>query len=267
MEWQPEAEKKLSRSPFFIRKKIRAMVEAEAVSQGALLVTVKHLLDCREKFFAKQKTSRESLPRYSLETCMGGNGCPNNLIEDYDLVERLETLLAGRNLPAFFQEKVKGQPKFHHQFSIVIAGCPNACSRPQIADLGIIGVSQPRISEKPCSDCGTCVENCPDQAITLGKDGQNPTVHTPPCLSCGRCMVVCPTGTIVEFSRGFRLLVGGKLGRRPQLGQELSGIYSAGETLVMAKKCLDIFQQYNQYGERFGEVLKHVEAKSILPIK
>ena len=53
MEWQPEAEKKLSRSPFFIRKKIRTMVEAEAAAQGALLVTVRHLLDCRKKFFAK----------------------------------------------------------------------------------------------------------------------------------------------------------------------------------------------------------------------
>jgi len=267
MKWQPEAEKKLSRSPFFIRKKIRSMVEAEAASQGDLLVTVKHLLDCREKFFAKDKTSRESLPGYNLETCMGSDGCPNNLIDDYQLVEQLETLLAGRELPAFFQEKVKGSAKFHHQFSIVIAGCPNACSRPQIADLGIIGISQPTISEEPCSGCGACVENCPDQAITLGKDGLSPIVSTPPCLSCGRCITACPAGTIIEAMRGFRLLVGGKLGRHPQLGQELAGIYSAGETLAMAEKCLDIFQQFNQHGERFGEVLKDVEAKSILPLK
>ena len=111
------------------------------------------------------------------------------------------------------------------------------------------------------------MENCPDQAITLGKDGLNATLSTPPCLSCGRCIVVCPTGTIIESTRGFRLLVGGKLGRHPQLGQELPNIYSASETLAMAKKCLDIFQQHNQHGERFGEVLKDVEAKSILPIK
>ncbi|RLB61984.1 MAG: sulfite reductase [Deltaproteobacteria bacterium] len=267
MEWQPEAEKKLSRSPSFIRKKIRTMVEAEASSQGALLVTVKHLLDCREKFFAKQKTSRESLPGYSLETCLGSDGCPNNLIDDYQLIEQLETLLASRDLPTFFRKKVTGPPKFHHQFSIVIAGCPNACSRPQIADLGIIGVSQPRISEEACSGCGICVENCPDQAITLGKDGLSPTLSTPPCLSCGRCIVVCPTETIIESTRGFRLLVGGKLGRHPQLGQELPGIYSARETLTMAKKCLDIFQQHNQYGERFGEVLKHLEPTNLLPIK
>lgn len=267
MEWQPEAEKTLSRVPFFIRKKVRAIVEAEAASQGVLLVTVKHLLDCREKFFAKQKTSPESLPGYSLETCMGSDGCPNNLIDDYQLVEQLETLLAGRDLPTFFRQKVKGPLKFHHQFSVVVAGCPNACSRPQIADLGIIGVSQPRISEEACSGCGTCVENCPDQAITLGKDGQSPTISTPPCLSCGRCITGCPTGTIIESTRGFRLLVGGKLGRHPQLGQELVGIYSATETLAMAEKCLDIFQHYNQHGERFGEVLKDIEGKSLLTIE
>jgi len=114
MEWQPEAEKKLARSPLFIRKKIRTMVEAETAAQGASLVTVKHLLDCRGKFFAKQKTSQGPMPGYSLETCMGSDGCPNNLIDDYRQVEQLETLLTGRNLPAFFREKVKGPPKFHH---------------------------------------------------------------------------------------------------------------------------------------------------------
>ncbi len=267
MEWQPEAEKKLSRSPFFIRKKIRAMVEAEAAAQGSSLVTVQHLLDCREKFLAKQKTAQKPLPGYSLETCPGSDGCPNNLIEDYHLIEELETLLAGCDLPAFYRKKVKGPLKFHHQFSIVIAGCPNACSRPQIADLGIIGISQPKISREPCSGCGTCMENCPDQAITPVDDGQSPIVSTPPCLSCGRCIVVCPTGTIIEATRGFRLLVGGKLGRHPQLGQELSGSYSATETLAMAEKCLDIFQQHNQHGERFGEVLKHLEPTDLLPIK
>ncbi len=61
--------------------------------------------------------------------------------------------------------------------------------------------------------------------------------------------------------------MGEKLGHHPQLGQELAGIYSANETLTMAEQCLDIFQQHNEHGERFGEVLKHVEAKSILPIK
>ncbi|MEA2109958.1 MAG: 4Fe-4S binding protein [Pseudomonadota bacterium] len=259
MEWQPEAEKKLSRSPFFIRKKIRAMVEAEANRQQAAIVTVKHLEECRHNFLSGKQQNQLQLPGYSIETCMGSDGCPYNLIDDYQLVKQLETLLAGRDLPTFFRQKIKGPLKFHHQFSIVIAGCPNACSRPQIADLGIISISQPQITEEPCSGCGTCVENCPDQAITLDKDGLSPTISTPPCLSCGQCITVCPTGTISESIRGFRLLVGGKLGRHPQLGQKLPGIYSASETLVMTKKCLDIFQQHNQHGERFGEVLKHTD--------
>ncbi len=267
MKWQPEAEKKLSRSPFFIRKKIRSMVEAEAASRGSSQVTVQHLLSCREKFFARQKTAEKPLPGYSLENCLGSDGCPNNLIEDYQLVEQLESLLASRDLSAFFRKKVEGPLKFHHQFSIVIAGCPNACSRPQIADLGIIGISQPKLSQEACSGCSACVDNCPDQAIKLGSDAQNPEISTPPCLSCGRCITVCPTGTIIESRRGFRLLVGGKLGRHPQLGQELSGIYSANETLAIAEKCLDIFQQYNQHGERFGEVLQYLKPASLLPKK
>jgi len=268
MEWQPEAEKKLARSPFFIRKKIRAWVEEEAARQGDSLVSLKHLQNCREKFFAaKQVEPGKSAPAYSVETCMGSDSCPNNLIKDYQLVEQLETMLADRNLAAFFREKVKGPLKFHHRFSIVIAGCPNACSRPQIADLGIIGVSQPCISREPCSGCGACVECCPDQAVTLGEDGRTPTISTPPCLACGQCLQVCPTGTLVENARGFRLLVGGKLGRHPQLGRELAGIHSATETLAVAATCLNIFQQHNQHGERFGEVLHRLGSVSLLPIR
>ena len=198
---------------------------------------------------------------------MGSDSCPNNLIEEYQLVEQLEEMLASRNLAAFFREKVKGPLKFHHRFSIVIAGCPNACSRPQIADLGIIGVSQPRISKEPCSGCGACVECCPDQAVTLSEDGRTPTISTPPCLACGQCLQVCPTGTLVEKARGFRLLVGGKLGRHPQLGRELTGIYSAKETIGIAATSLDIFQQHNQHGERFGEVLHRLGSVSLLPIR
>ncbi len=268
MEWQSEAEKKLNRAPFFIRKKIRALVENEALRQGDSLVSLKHLQDCREKFFTGVQTGpTEPTPAYSVETCMGSDSCPNNLIKDYQLVEQLERMLAERNLAAFFRKKVKGPLKFHHRFSIVIAGCPNACSRPQIADLGIIGVSQPRTSEEPCSGCGACVENCPDQAITLGEDGRTPEISTPPCLACGQCSQTCPTGTLIERERGFRLLVGGKLGRHPQLGRELAGIYSATETLTVAGTCLDIFQQHNQHGERFGEVLHRLGPQSPLPMQ
>ncbi|MCI5982820.1 MAG: DUF362 domain-containing protein [Marinilabiliaceae bacterium] len=47
-----------------------------------------------------------------------------------------------------------------------------------------------------CVSCGTCVGECPVEAISEG-EGQyviNPDI----CLSCGTCAGVCPSGAIVE---------------------------------------------------------------------
>jgi dissimilatory sulfite reductase (desulfoviridin) alpha/beta subunit len=76
------------------------------------------------------------------------------------------------------------------------------------------------------------------------------------CLCCGQCLPVCPTGTLQEAARGYRILVGGKLGRHPRLAQELPGIYGLEEMRQMVDRCLDHYQRYCQKGERFGEVLE-----------
>jgi len=216
MEWQSEAEKKLNRAPFFIRKKIRTLVETEALRQGDSLVSLKHLQECREKFFTAEQTGpTEPTPAYSVETCMGSDSCPNNLVKDYQLVEQLERMLAERNLAAFFRKKVKGPLKFHHRFSIVIAGCPNACSRPQIVDVGLIGASRPEVTDEKCALCGECLEICRENAISLEQG--TALIDDAACLSCGQCIRVCPTGTLKESAAGYRVLLGGKLGRHPRL--------------------------------------------------
>ena len=57
--------------------------------------------------------------------------------------------------------------KMHHEFRVSISDCPNACSRPQIADLGLIGARRPRVTDETCSQCGACVEVCREEAISL----------------------------------------------------------------------------------------------------
>lgn len=46
-----------------------------------------------------------------------------------------------------------------------------------------------KINDK-CICCGQCAENCPVQAITMGKERFeiNPDV----CISCGLCASICP---------------------------------------------------------------------------
>jgi len=52
--------------------------------------------------------------------------------------------------------------------------------------------------------------------------------------------------------------VGGKLGRHPQLGKELEGIYSKQEVPAIIERCLNIWFTHNIGGERLGAILNRI---------
>ena len=160
------------------------------------------------------------------------------------------------DLLGFIKERVKGDLKFHHEFRISLADCPNACSQPQIKDIGIIGACTPQITDEPCNQCEACIEACKENAIVLNSDQEFPQIDLSQCLDCGKCMRVCPTGTIVEGTKGFRVQLGGKLGRHPRLAKELPGIYTETQVLAIVKDCLHFYKQNSRHGERFGQILQ-----------
>jgi dissimilatory sulfite reductase (desulfoviridin) alpha/beta subunit len=170
------------------------------------------------------------------------------------LPKKLEKRLLKRNLKEFLKKRVKGPLKMHHEFRISVSDCPNACSRPQISDVGLIGACRPEITDKPCSRCAICVEVCKENAISL--NSSEPFVDDEKCLYCGQCVGACPTGTLQEGAQGYRILVGGKLGRHPRLAEELPGIFEVEDIPEQADRCLDYYQQYCLKGERFGEILE-----------
>ncbi len=137
---------------------------------------------------------------------------------------------------------------------MTISDCPNACSRPQIKDIGIIGVSAPVITEEACSLCGNCVEVCRDQAVQLDADAEIPVIDSQLCLQCGLCAKECPTGTIVDGQKGYRVLLGGKLGRHPRLAEPLPGIHTEDKVLKIVKKCIDYYKANSRNGARFAEL-------------
>jgi anaerobic sulfite reductase subunit C len=253
MKWTSEAEGAVSNVPFFIRKRVKKRVEEEAERQGSRLVTLDQVKSCQQRFL---RNMDQEVKGYQVEACFGPTGCPNAVVLDPELVQRLEKKLEQRNLRDFLKEKVKGPLKMHHEFRVSLSTCPNACSRPQIVDLGIIGALQPKISGEPCTLCGACSEACQEKAIVLDETLNLPMIDSGRCLACGQCIKVCPTGTLVEGAKGYRLLVGGKLGRHPQLGKELAGVHSEKDLLAVLDRILDHYRKFNERGERFGEVLK-----------
>jgi dissimilatory sulfite reductase (desulfoviridin) alpha/beta subunit len=253
MKWTAEAEGAVSRVPFFIRKRVRKRVEEEADRGGSRVVTLDHVKTCQQRFLQNMDGEVKG---FQVEACFGPTGCPHAVVVSPDLVQKLEEKLGSRKLRDFLKEKVGGPLKMHHEFRVSLSTCPNACSRPQIVDFGIIGALRPKISGEPCTLCGACVEACAEQAIALPEAQSSPAIDFDRCLACGQCLQACPTGTLAEGEKGYRILLGGKLGRHPQLGRELPVIHSEEDLLTVLNRVLDHYQKYNQKGERLGEVLR-----------
>jgi len=251
MEWSKEAEEAIGKVPFFFRKRVRKKVEEEAVRQGVKTVSRDHVKTCQKRFL---KQMEDEVRGFQLEICFGLAGCRNRAVDCDDFSKKVEGRLAAKNFKSFLKEKVQGPLKMHHEFRVSISDCPNACSRPQIADLGLIGVRSPQISGESCLQCGACVENCREGAITLA--GIWPVLNWDRCIFCGQCITACPSRTLQEEKRGYRIQVGGKLGRHPRLAQELPGIHTLEEALKIVAKCVEYYQSHCLKGERFGEILE-----------
>jgi anaerobic sulfite reductase subunit C len=252
MQWSRNAEKAVSKVPFFVRKRVKKKVEEEAARTGAQEVRLEHVETCRKRFLNDMESEVQG---YQVESCFGSGGCPNRAVVNEKFSEKVESLLSGKNLKAFLKERVKGPLKMHHELRVSISDCPNACSRPQIVDIGLIGACRPDVTGEPCTRCGACLEICRENAIALPETMGSPVLDFGKCLCCGQCSRVCPSGALNEGSRGYRILIGGKLGRHPQLGKELNGIHSEEETLQIIERILDHYLTHNIAGERLGVIL------------
>jgi anaerobic sulfite reductase subunit C len=251
MEWTKEAEEALSKVPFFVRKRVRKRVEEEAIGAGSQRVTTGHVRTCQQRFLNRME---DEVRGYQVESCFGPSGCPNRACACDDISARVDQELSARALKDFLKGRVGGPLKMHHEFRVSISDCPNACSRPQIVDLGLIGACSPLVTDAPCSHCGACVEACREGAIAMEDGG--PVLDEAACLACGQCIRACPKGTLMEGRKGYRVLVGGKLGRHPRLAQALPNFHSIENTMDLVRRCLDHYQAHCLKGERFGEILE-----------
>jgi len=251
MKWTDEAEAAVKKVPFFVRKRVRLRVEEEATAAGKKRVSLADVKATQARFLSKMDSE---IKGYQLDICFGPNGCPNRANPGDQLLERLETLFKKADILSFLKQTVTGDLKFHNEFRVALADCPNACSQPQIKDIGIIGACAPLLSEELCTLCNACTQACQEDAITIKKLVLKPEIDFGKCLACGKCMAVCPTGTIIVGEKGYRVQIGGKLGRHPRLAKELPGIFSQAEVVSIVKHCIDFYKQNSRNGKRFAEI-------------
>lgn len=258
MKWADDADQAIKKVPFFIRKKVRKKVEAFVEQKGKHTVELVDVNELKKQFLSKGGMEKQ-MKGFEVSTCFGGTGCPNVAFSGTRLVAEIENILEGADLLAFLKQNVKGDLKFHHEFRVSVSDCPNACSRPQIVDIGIIGASLPALSEEPCSYCYTCVDVCRENAVSFDENGDAPVIDLEACLACGKCIQECPTGTLAEKEAGFRVLLGGRLGRHPRLALEVPGIHTHDDVLDIVRKSIRFYKDNSKNGQRFSHLLSSVD--------
>ena len=251
MEWTKDAEKAIQKVPFFVRKKVKARVEEEAKNDGSAFVSLSHVKTARQRFVTNMSAE---IKGYQVDTCFSDGGCPNAIFSG-GIQKKIEELLKKEDLLGFLKSRVGGEIRFHHEFKITVSDCPNACSQPQIKDIGIIAAKTPKLTDTECIQCLECVRTCKENAILLKEPDLAPALDLSRCVACGQCIAVCPTGTLAVNNQGYRILVGGKLGRHPRLARELPGIFTEEETLVIIARCVSYYKTKCQGGERFADLL------------
>ncbi len=253
MQWTPEADAAIKKVPFFVRKKVRARVEAEARQAGKHSITLAEVNATQKRFLTGMASE---IKGYQLDACFGPSGCPNAIGSSRELMKKLELLLKNADLLGLLKSKGIQDLKFHHEFRVTVAECPNACSQPQIKDVGIIAACRPAVTDKACTLCEACVAACKEKAIALDDATALPVISTQDCVACGQCLPVCPTGTLSDSVIGYRVQLGGKLGRHPQLARELPGIYADKTVLQIVQACLDLVKVNSTSGHRLGELMQ-----------
>ena len=143
-----------------------------------------------------------------------------------------------------------------HKFKIAVGGCPNNCVKPDLNDLGIVGQRVPMIDYSKCRGCKVCQveKNCPIQVAKM-VDGK---IHIDPnaCNNCGRCKGRCPFGALEEYQEGYKILIGGRWGKKVAHGIPLTRIFtSEDEVMDVIEKAILLFRDEGISGERFADTV------------
>jgi dissimilatory sulfite reductase (desulfoviridin) alpha/beta subunit len=180
-------------------------------------------------------------PRIRVPTaCAGCTYNPNGLMDTESMCLEVDR--------RFF-----GTATGHHKFKITFAGCPIDCPDSRKADLGFMGIVEPKLLDGVCNACGICISSCDEKALTMVNN--LPVKDTSKCIFCGDCIKVCPVDAMVENRRGWLARVGGKHGKHPIHSYETARFVSDEECYPLIEKTVEWYQANAEGRERIGAAI------------
>lgn len=264
--WERKAKARLKKAPFFVRPMVRKKVEERVRKKGGKKVTLADFKEAEARFKAVSADTppaelQAMIPQPNepgaqtvvVETCHAEPaGCPNILLTPSKWKDVIEDWVKENDIQERLRTKIPGDKVlYHHKLRFSVSGCPNACSRPQIADIGLTGFVRPSVDEDECSVCGSCAEACPDTAITV--DAAPPAFDYEKCMGCTQCRDVCPAGCISLTEPGARIMIGGRLGRHPHLARTVGEVEKPEDLIPFMKNVVWDFIENAHIDERFSK--------------
>jgi anaerobic sulfite reductase subunit C len=166
-------------------------------------------------------------------------------------------LIQAQGLAAVIDDRFYGRGGLPHKFKLCVTGCPNACLKPSENDLGIQGVARVALTPDRCNGCGVCIRACPAHALRLEDDIA--VIDRRRCLGCSQCVRVCPQSAWQQVAHGFRVSVGGKMGKFPRLGRVAFPFLTGEEKLLaVIDATLSFYASQGVPKERFADTLRRV---------
>lgn len=236
----------------------RAIAEAaDRFGSGQVAMTTRLTMEIQGVRYENIQPLTDFLSAYGLTT--GGTGalvrpvvsckgttCQYGLIDTYALSEKIhERFYVGyHNMP------------LPHKFKIAVGGCPNNCVKPDLNDLGVVGQRVPVPDTEKCRGCKKCQieKNCPIHAAKL-EEGRI-SIDPDACNHCGRCKGKCPFGAVEEYREGYKILIGGRWGKKTACGRPLPRLFTTEEeVMAVIDRAILLFREEGIAGERFADTV------------
>jgi len=138
------------------------------------------------------------------------------------------------------------------------------CHNPE----GISGKIEKMFAPAKCISCGSCVEVCPEKAITLTPEGI--LTDGDLCTVCGKCAEVCPTKAIEMSGKQMSVSEIMEIIEKERIFFDQSGggvTFSGGEPLVHTKMLIELLDECGRRGiHRAVDTAGNVSSDIILEV-